>query len=292
MLKVLKALILIVNVGVIIALLTIHFIIKDSGFRQSLLFYTLPLPIIIAIVLFLSLFVGKRIRKYNLILAGVLMLVWLVRSFRLHFFADVTSPNLEIVFWNASRDQGFEEAFNENGNLPDVMVLVESKVNDLNALTAKYPNFFFYRIKKEVYISSKTPIKILKKETSKHKSAVIKFNTKGIDFFVVDAQGSFGVPRRVEMAFIDSQIDVSKKTIVLGDFNLPYESVLFKKIKKNFNHAFTKKGLGFRETWFYGWPLLSIDHIWVSKDVEILKAEKLNTQESDHSMIKTYLKIE
>jgi len=100
------------------------------------------------------------------------------------------------------------------------------------------------------------------------------------------------VPRRWEMEFIDYQIDASEKTIVLGDFNLPYESVFFKTIRKNFNHAFTKKGIGFRETWFYNLPLFSIDHIWVSKDIEILKAEKVNTQKSDHSMIKTYVKVD
>lgn len=292
MLKVLRTLILLVNVAIILALLTIHFIIKDSGFKRSLLFYTLPLPIIIAIVLFLSLFIGKKMRKYNLILAGFLMLIWLGRSFRLHFFAEVTSPNLEIVFWNASRDNGFEEAFSENGNLPDILVLAESISNDLKVLKNKYPNFYFYRIKRDLYIFSKTPVKIIKEETSRYNSNVIKFNTQRVDFFAIDAQGSPDVPRRWEMEFIDSQIDESKKTIVLGDFNLPYESILFKKIKKNFNHAFTKKGLGFRETWFHGLPILSLDHIWVSKDIEVLKAEKINAQKSDHSMIKAYVKIE
>lgn len=291
MLKVLRTLILVANVAVILALLTIHFIIKDSGFKRSLLFYSLPLPIIIGIVLFLSLFIGKKIRKYNLILAGVLMLVWLGRSFRVHLFADVTSPSLEIVFWNASRDNGFEAAFSENGNLPDVLVLAESESNNLEALERKYPDFFFYRIKRDLYIFSKTPIEIISENTSNYNSNVIKFNAEGINFFIVDAQGSPDVPRRWEMAFVDSQIDRNRKTIILGDFNLPYESVLFKKIKENFNHAFTKKGTGFRETWFYNLPLLSLDHIWISKDLEILKANKINTLKSDHSMIKAYIKM-
>jgi len=154
MLKVFKAFILIINIVIILALLSIHFVIKDSGFRPSLLFYTFPLPVIIVIILFLSILIGRKRRKYNLFLAGILMLVWLGRSFRIHFFTDITDPNLEIVFWNASRDNGFEEAFIENGNLPDILVLAESISNDLKALKHKYPDFYFYRIK-EIYIFSR-----------------------------------------------------------------------------------------------------------------------------------------
>ncbi|AUS05368.1 hypothetical protein C1A40_07700 [Tamlana carrageenivorans] len=78
--------------------------------------------------------------------------------------------------------------------------------------------------------------------------------------------------------------------MVLGDFNLPYESLYFKEIKRHFNHWFSSKGNGFRETWSWGLPLLSLDHIWVSKDLEILDSKKLNSLESDHEMIKTVIK--
>ena len=63
-----------------------------------------------------------------------------------------------------------------------------------------------------------------------------------------------------------------------------------KQLKKDFNQAFYKKGNGFRETWFYNLPLLSLDHIWVSKDLKILKTEKIHTLKSDHNMLKTYIK--
>ena len=62
------------------------------------------------------------------------------------------------------------------------------------------------------------------------------------------------------------------------------------KIKSTFNHAFNEKGNGFRETWFWNLPLLSLDHIWVSKDLKILKTQKINTFKSDHCMLKTYVR--
>lgn len=73
----------------------------------------------------------------------------------------------------------------------------------------------------------------------------------------------------------------------------PDETILMqqqKAVKQNFNQAFNEKGNGFRETWFYNLPLLSLDHIWVSKDLKVLKTKKINTFKSDHNMIKTYIK--
>lgn len=287
---ILRTLFLLINVLVILALLTIHFIVKDNGFYKPLLFYIFPLPIIIAIILFFSIFIGKKSRKYNLILAGIMLLIWLGRSFNIHFSDDISETDLEIVFWNASRDNGFEEAFVENKGIPDVLVLVEPKIIDFKSLKQRYADYYIYNMKGDIYLFSKTPVIIEKEVTSKRNSTVVNFKSRDIDFYAVDAQGSPDLPRKGEMQFIDSQIDKKNNTIILGDFNLPYESVLFKEIKNNFNHAFTKKGNGFRETWFWNIPLLSLDHIWVSKDLKIVKTEKTGTFKSDHNMLKTYVK--
>ena len=59
MLKIIKILYLLVNSVIIIALLSIHFVLKESSYQNSLLFYTFPLPVIIAIVLCLTIFLSK-----------------------------------------------------------------------------------------------------------------------------------------------------------------------------------------------------------------------------------------
>ena len=101
---------------------------------------------------------------------------------------------------------------------------------------------------------------------------------------------SIYVPRSRELGFVNEYIKPKEKSILLGDFNVPYESKYLNEFKTNFNHAFNEKGNGFRETWFWTIPLLSLDHIWVSKDLEILKTEKIGTFKSDHSMIKVILR--
>ena len=106
---------------------------------------------------------------------------------------------------------------------------------------------------------------------------------------MVDISAGIFKPRQKSMSFINSNLLLDDKTIVLGDFNTPYESRYFQFFKENFVNAFDAKGNGFRETWFWNIPLLSLDHIWTSKDLEILQTEKVNTIKSDHSMLKMVL---
>jgi len=278
------------NIVIILSLLAIHFVIKERTFLSSLFFYGFPLPVIIVLVVALSILLTKKRRKYNLIIASVLLLVWLGKSFKIHLSDSINENDLEIVFWNASRDNTFESVFNENRNVPDVMVLVESQGNDIKKFKRKYPNYFFYKSDREIFITSKTPIEVIKEITSNHKTTIINFKTDNINFYAVDVMGSPDVPRSWELSFVNKNIKNEDSTIVLGDFNTPYESMYLKRFKSDFNHAFNKKGNGFRETWLNNIPLLSLDHIWVSKDLKILKTEKTFTTKSDHNMLKTYIK--
>jgi hypothetical protein len=290
MLKIIKALYILINVVIIIALLAIHFIFKENSYDSSLLYYTFPLPILIIIILFLSIFLGKKTQKYNLILAGLLLIVWLGRSFKIHIPEGVNETDLEIVIWNASRDNDINDAIIEIESTPDVLVLVESKERDISELQIKYPNYYFYSAIREIYIFSKTPISIINEESSKFKSTVVNFQTAGINFYAIDIMGSTDVPREWGYKFLTPLIQKKNNTVLLGDFNVPYESKFLDTFKTDFNHAFNKKGNGFRETWIWNIPLLSLDHIWVSKDLEVLKTQKINTFKSDHAMIKTVLR--
>ena len=102
--------------------------------------------------------------------------------------------------------------------------------------------------------------------------------------------GSTHAPKSEEYNFVNTIINKTDNTIVLGDFNAPLESRFLNRFKKEFNHTFLEKGNGFAETWPYNIPLLSLDHIWASKDLHILKAEKINTFKSDHSMLKAFIR--
>ena len=241
-------------------------------------------------ILLFTVVLTKQWRRFNLIMASLLLVIWLSNSFKIHIPDSISKQDLEVVFWNASRDNTFEEAFKESGNIPDVLVLVESPKNNEQSFKKQYPNDYYYMSDKEIFIFSKTPLDVISEKVSAYNTTVINFKTAGVNFYAVDATGSTDVPRKWELTYIIKAIKEKHNTIVLGDFNTPYESSYLKPLKSDFNQAFNKKGNGFRETWFYNLPLLSLDHIWVSKDLKILKTEKIHTFKSDHNMLKTYIK--
>lgn len=290
MLRIIKLLYLLANVATIIALLIIHFVLKENTYQNSLLFYTFPLPVIIGIVLFLTIFLARKFRKFNVWLIIMLLLLWLSRSFKIHFAEKIKESDIEIVFWNASHDNDFESAFDLNKNIPDVVVLAEHAVYNVEIIQLKYPNFHFYRSKRGISVFSKSAINIIDEISSNYKTNVINFETYGMNFYAIDVSASMDVPRAWELTFANEYIQQTNNTILLGDFNVPFESKYFDEIKRDFNHAFNEKGNGFRETWFWNIPLLSLDHIWVSKDLEVLKTEKIGTFKSDHSMVKTVIR--
>ena len=290
MLKIIKILYLLVNSVIIIALLSIHFVLKESSYQNSLLFYTFPLPVIIAIVLCLTIFLSKTFRKYNLLLAGALLLFWLGRSFKIHIPEEINESDIEIVFWNASHERNLEDAFDISGNIPDVFVLVEHGKYSVDRLQLKYSDYYFYKSINGISIFSKLPIELIDDISSNYGTNIVKFETYNINFYAVDVSGSMDVPREWELTFVNEYVEQKTQTILLGEFNVPFESKFLDSIKNNFNHAFNEKGNGFRETWFWNIPLLSLDHIWVSKDLKVLKTKKIRTFKSDHNMLKTVIK--
>jgi len=290
MLKIIRTLYLLVNSVIIIALLSIHFVLKESSYQNSLLFYTFPLPVIITIVLGLTIFLSKTFRKYNLLLAGALLLFWLGRSFKIHIPEEINESDIEVVFWNASHERNLEDAFNISGNIPDVFVLVEHGKYSVDRLQSKYSDYYFYKSINGISVFSKLPIELIGDISSNYGTNIVNFETYNINFYAVDVSGSMDVPREWELTFVNEYVEQKIQTILLGDFNVPFESKFLDSIKNNFNHAFNEKGNGFRETWFWNIPLLSLDHIWVSKDLKVLKTEKIGTFKSDHNMLKTFIK--
>jgi len=291
MLKILKGHILRINLIVIIVLLLIHFVLKESNYFFSLLYYTFPLPLIIIAVVLFSVFQTKKIRTYNLILALVLSVIWFSRSFKINTSEAIKETDIEIVFWNATHKREFKDIFDEVERSPDIVVLVEYHAEELTQVKAKYPdNFFYWHSESEIGIFSKKPIIIKGIFISDDESVVINFTTYEINFYAVDVSSSMHIARKQQLKFVNESIKTNENTIVVGDFNVPFESKFLDNIKNNFNHAFNEKGNGFRETWFWNIPLLSLDHIWVSKVFKILKTEKISTFKSDHSMIKTFVK--
>lgn len=74
------------------------------------------------------------------------------------------------------------------------------------------------------------------------------------------------------------------RTLVIGDFNTPYESTSFDSWRQNWHHGLAQApdspGL---PTWPIGLPLLAIDHVWMSRDLTPVAALKGTPWWFDHA---------
>lgn len=267
----------------IVILTIIHFIVKDSCFVTSLFFYTFPLPAIIFLAIGAYLLGKGEVKRFGLVSIVSLSLYWFIGSYQYHTFQNGKDP-LEIVFWNANHRRGFSDAMGVNEGVPDVLILVECHEFKLRNVKQQFPEYHVETFNAEIAILSKTPIENTQLVSEKHRPVIVNFRTLGHNFSIVDVPASLALPRK---PMLDFAFEHAKNSdVVLGDFNTPLESVHFDSFKQNFQHAFKKRGKGFTETWFWGWPILSLDHIWVTDKTTILSAEKINSPQSDHSMLR------
>lgn len=105
---------------------------------------------------------------------------------------------------------------------------------------------------------------------------------------VVDIDSQPWKSREKTMAGILAATKGDPKAIVLGDFNTPPESKWYGNWGGTLKLANNTPHRGFRETWCYGIPLLTLDQIWYGKGWEANWTEH-SRHGSDHSRVKAYL---
>jgi len=105
---------------------------------------------------------------------------------------------------------------------------------------------------------------------------------------VVDIDSQPWRPREKTMAGILAAAKEDPKTIVLGDFNTPPETRWCRDWQPTLTLANNSPHRGFRETWCYGIPLLTLDQIWLGKDWQATWTEH-SQHGSDHSRVKALI---
>ena len=77
------------------------------------------------------------------------------------------------------------------------------------------------------------------------------------------------------------------RTIICGDFNTPLDAAAFDDWRPALRHGFADcpDWRGPLETWAFGLPVLTIDHIWLSPDLLPASAEKGSLLTRDHAWL-------
>lgn len=285
--------------SLLVIILLIRFIIKDSIFGFSIIYYATPLALTVILALLVAFIYHKTNQlKLSLTILAIsisLLVYWLFSSYQNHQI-NHTNDEIKTVFWNTDHAiKGVENISNfiKKYN-PDLIGVVEAGIELNNKSPDWQKAFSGYTVEllkgDMLFI---TTGKVLSKESGSlagkgnYNLIKLELQNKQLIVIIVDM---FATPlnnRKIPFEPLTKLIEQHKQSnlIIMGDFNTPKDSVFFNSFRTSLDHAFETTGIGFSETWPIPFPILSIDHIWVSKTIKPLACKLNYTFLSDHKMV-------
>lgn len=275
---------------------------KDHDARWAVFFYAMPKPCLLGLSVWLTCWPKlSRSQRIPACLASLcLALWWLSTSWCMPERASVPTKNalndepLTILYWNLCRPNGIDQEMVDlvKQTQPDLAVFVEA--GNAGSYLAKYSESLpDYRPE----LMQRGILRLSRLKTASNRSVLFprmatytQFDLagRGPDFpvIVADIFPHMFHSRKPQIDTVFAQTLRRPDAIVIGDFNTPLESVHLAQFRKHFTEAFEAAGFGLKETWPCGMPLLSIDHIWVGSDWEVLAADKFwRLTGSDHAAL-------
>ena len=273
--------------------IVMHATVRDSIDSIIVVFYIMPMMVLLGLALFLTLF--QRGRWLAVLATGLIATAWFLRSFTWHTPEPSAPDEVRVLFWNLNRPaEPFQPLIEMIRELkPDFVACVEPGENaarDVEGYKAALPGYDCLFMPRGILWLSlhASRYRARGRLDSLGAYAVFEADFRGRTqrFVTIDTYGPPMLPRTGQLNEALSFTNKDPKVLVMGDFNTPYESVHFDGFRsEGLQDALTVGGRGFRETWFYGLPLLSLDHIWLGKDWHVLETRKIWKPESDHAAV-------
>lgn len=271
----------------------LHATVRDGIDALSVVFYILPLPLLACLTC--TLIISRRDRVVASVVVMGLLAAWFSRSLTWHTPEPVATDEVRVLFWNLGHPlQPFEPLIRMIRELnPDIVACVEPGPNaetDVAGYKAALPSYDCQFMPRGILWFSKHPSRYRARGKIDNIGAYAVFEAQihGHTQRVVtaDVYADPLLPRTGQLKEILGYANADPKVIVMGDFNTPAESVHFDAYRQQqLQDALTVGGKGLRETWLYGLPLLSLDHLWLGKDWHVLEGRKIWTMDSDHAAV-------
>jgi endonuclease/exonuclease/phosphatase (EEP) superfamily protein YafD len=267
----------------------LHFSVCDSNQLCAPLFYALPMPVAGALLLLAAVFCRTRLWRRLAAIAGVLTLGWWF--YQSYGWDYPTKAKWKAITWNLGRPKHpFEPLIAlVRAERPDIVITIESgRISP--AAVASYqsslPGYHMVVVTKGIACLVRGKISQSSVRGLVNGSDVAHFLVEvgGESFHVFGADlGAFPLmPRRPQIDMLAEWASGNHHTLVMGDFNTPLESVHLRRMRESFTESRDGPYRGFRETWFYNLPLLSLDHIWCSRDLLPVFTSRRLGLASDH----------
>jgi len=281
----------------------LHLTVKDGWQPLAVIFYGLPLPVLMAGWAGLGIILPFKsaLSRLSLLLGVGCAAMWLVPVFNKASAPAPTSVGLKTMFWNMAHHELPSEGLAKlvEKEKPDVAAFVEVGLlyGDPNPLLNAPPAGYqmFRNPSGAIAIIVRGAVKEVRRTQLPVGTKFMEFlvTVDGIDWhvFIVDVLSKPNVERQSSLAAVLIQAKGRERTIVMGDFNTPITSIWFEPWKISFKHAYETAGKGLEETWPRWLPMLTIDHIWVSPDVAPVSFHKRWDGSSDHAALFSELEL-
>ncbi len=276
-------------------LLTIHFGFKDYFFVTGIIFYTFPLlTLIIALIpLFIIFSSNKNMRIVLLCSAGILSLIWF-QNYSFNYESNNTCASYSILFWNIAKQKDYNiedlKQILEKENI-DAIIFVEA-IHKNNAFNKEFNRVLGdYNVEfldGNMLIAAKGDV-IIKNFNEEHLNyrinhLQIELKQNTYSFALIDIYGNPLHYKKYALNTVMTFVNDNNVDIILGDFNIPFESIHFEKLKLNYNSLRDYQN-GVSATWPASIPLVELDQIWLKKNIKPLSLEKHYFKSSDHALL-------
>ena len=265
--------------------------IKDSIWPLSAIFYALPIRVLLmGSIGYCALSFRSQIHR---ITAAVLLIFILIPyCFSDSGFIQGSGPP-NLVFWNTEYGKLDHNEFIRfiKEQDADIYAFVEftgkiKKFVESGKFSERVPDYDFYLLPSmmAIFVRSGTHISFLgSEETASHNFYFIKIN--GLRLGIVDIPPNPLMNRK--KAFDRLERYLGSLDIVCGDFNTPYDSVHFSKLKALLVSGKTEIETK-RDTWPSYLPVLSIDNVFVAKRLGMRAYCPVRICLTDHFPMKVY----
>ncbi|MDB6070340.1 MAG: endonuclease/exonuclease/phosphatase family protein [Verrucomicrobiales bacterium] len=286
--------------------LLVRLTVRDAHDWSALFFYIGPWPILLVSwpLLALPAFLNRRGLRLRLGLAGLGLLV----TFAGWKFSpappplapippgSVAGPARTVLFWNINHPRQVPAQVHEllQRHRPDILVLAEAEKQspeDLAAMRVRHPDYHISRLPGGILLAVLGRAQLQKTIHLPSRTNALWLHCQFTDnpaehwqLILADLGPWPLLPRTDRTEAVRQFAGSAPRTLVIGDFNTPYDSTAFDPWRHAWNHGLSQSpGSPGNATWPLGLPLLSIDHIWMSPDLRPLRAQKGTPGFYDHA---------
>lgn len=293
----------------------IRLTVRDHVASTAFIYYGAQ-PIVIAaaaIIAALGALTGRmpRLCRISLLLAAAWLGVWLARDWRFarqsltndsQLAADgqavvsASPQRLRAMHWNLAHGRFGWPSMMERiaAERADIIALSEAwagKVSVKDLLARLGPDYVMTGVRNELALAVRGQV-IDSRDGHiemglSFKRSRVRTRLGELVVLQIDLPSTFTSSRADALRLADLLVekDAHEPLLVLGDFNLPPDSVLFDPLRERLTSAFDAAGRGYRATWPVPLPFLALDQIWCNDRLVFHSMHADTTARSDHRLL-------